>query len=74
LSIGVVWWWGWAIAIGGGFGGFWGDRDFIGFFIVPMLCVGMLFWTLCVLFVVGRDAERLGMCYHAERGNDAIFS
>ena len=44
--------------------------------IVPTLRVGMQSWTLCVQ-VQGieeqlsiRDAERLWMRYHAERGND----
>ena len=43
--------------------------------IVPMLCVGMPFVTLCVT-VLRRtarsrsDAERPGLRYHAERGSD----
>jgi hypothetical protein len=36
--------------------------------IVPMLRVGMPQWTLRVRF--DRDAERPGLHYHAERGND----
>ncbi len=47
-----------AIAIGGGFGGFWGDRD--NRFIVPMLCVGMPFWRLCVLFCGGSQRGASG--------------
>ncbi|QAY84916.1 hypothetical protein CUN61_13325 [Pseudomonas arsenicoxydans] len=35
--------------------------------IVPMLCVGMPHWTLCVRC---WDAERPGLHSHAERGND----
>ncbi len=31
--------------------------------IVPMLCVGMPHWTLCVRF--GSDAERHGLHSHA---------
>ncbi len=34
--------------------------------IVPALCVGMPFRTLCV----HSDAERQSLRYHAERGND----
>ena len=35
--------------------------------IVPTLCVGM---PRVPLRVTLRDAERPGLCYHAERGNN----
>ncbi len=36
--------------------------------IVPTLCVGIHFWTLCVF--AGADAERHGLRSHADHGND----
>ncbi|TVT79764.1 hypothetical protein FPT12_25385 [Pseudomonas sp. H3(2019)] len=36
-------------------------------FIVPMLCVGIHLWTLCVR---SWDAERPRLHSHAEHGND----
>ncbi|ARB30996.1 hypothetical protein B5P22_28040 [Pseudomonas tolaasii] len=39
--------------------------------IVPTLCVGMHFVTLCVAL---WDAERPGLHSHAERGNDRSAS
>ncbi len=43
--------------------------------IVPMLCVGTPFVTLCVTILrrtacSRSDAERPGLRYHAERGSD----
>ncbi len=42
-------------------------------YLVPTLCVGMPCQTLCV-DLRERDAERLWMHSHAERGNEEVNS